>query len=111
MDDRDIEAIVAAIGEGMVRGAEEVALELSEKLGLLPPPWEPSYQPRVSADGRITERDACRVLGVSPSRLRVWAAEHYGPRFIRRALFGCPRSYSLAECRAYREAQDASRDG
>jgi hypothetical protein len=50
---------------------------------------------RSSWDGRITPRDAARVLGISDRTLRQWRDERRGPRAEYRRLWGNSWSYDL----------------
>lgn len=77
-DNGDIEKRIAQI---------EAGLKVScEKLGIM-----------LSADGRVTSREAARLLNVAEGSLRNWRQEGCGPNFLRRPLSGCRISYRIAD--------------
>ena len=63
----------------------------------------------VTADCRVGERDANMLLGNNPDYLRKLRDAGQGPRFYRRAAFGCRVSYRLADLLAWIDAGEADR--
>ena len=54
----------------------------------------------VSPDGRVSARDAARILGLSERSMRRMRDERRGPAALRLPLHGCSFSYRLADLAA-----------
>ena len=59
---------------------------------------------QVTGDGRIGERDACRLLGFNKDYLRHKRDSGTGPKFFRLAAFGSSVSYRLSDLQTWIEA-------
>jgi hypothetical protein len=55
--DAELDAILTAIGDGFMQAAEEVAFDIRQQFGLLPPEWNPQGD-----DGKCGEQTDVRRI-------------------------------------------------